>query len=782
MAYEVLARKWRPQKFAEVVGQEQTTKTLQSELLQNKLAHAYLFVGSRGIGKTTIARIFAKAMNCERAPITEPCCECDSCKSIADGNCIDLIEIDGASNNSVENIRNICEEVLYAPIRSRYKVYIIDEVHMLTASAWNALLKTIEEPPPHAKFLFATTEAHKVLPTVVSRCQRFDLRSITFTLISDQLKKIATTEGVAISDAAIEVLARAADGGMRDAQSLLDQMIAFSSSDQGEITEEQTLSVFGLTGVAEMEHLLTSILVDDRPGLITSIHKIASHGKNLEKLFEDIVAFLRGIHICMLMPNPESVLETGADMIATYKKVGAVTNTKVVHKMLEQLSSVGTMLHNALNKQVFIEMILLKSMRVAHAVEIEDLLARLNQIRKTGGLEVLESMPPAAKETPKTPSATAPTPAPAATPAPTVATATPTATQPPLAKPSSAKIAEPSPTPAVATSTPAATPVQQTPVVALAAQPETNATPPPVASAPEQCPTAPTPQPSSSSTPPPAIPIERSPSTNATPSAAPHSSPTPVTEPPKQQCPTAPSPQERPAQPAAPMQTVTVRPVAPYPATPPAPALEVNDTRQPFIATPSPQSGALNTTPPAIPSPPPQASAPTTSSLEPVVPATEKDPVLLLNPITTSTETNLAQAKATASSSSKLESPNAVWHALTQEMERCDQPLLKAYMKEGMPKSYNGGVLSIAFDEEFDSLHAAALQKEKALLETCLRRLTGDRSATLKIIHTSGIASPHKIEIVDDVVKEEIKKRAETNPFVQGVMNLFEGEIVDVRG
>ncbi|MCK5843512.1 MAG: DNA polymerase III subunit gamma/tau, partial [Victivallales bacterium] len=428
MAYEVLARKWRPQKFADVVGQEQITKTLQSELLQSKLAHAYLFVGSRGIGKTTIARIFAKAMNCERAPIAEPCCECDSCKSIAAGNCIDLIEIDGASNNSVDNIRNICEEVLYAPINARYKVYIIDEVHMLSASAWNALLKTIEEPPAHAKFMFATTEAHKVLPTVVSRCQRFDLRRITFTSISDQLKKIAAAEGISISDAAIEVIARAADGGMRDAQSLLDQMIAFSSSDQGEITEEQTLSVFGLTGVAEMEHLLTSILLDDRPGLITSIHKIASHGKNLEKLFEDILAFLRGIHICMLMPDPETVLETGVDMIATYKKVGAITNTKVVHKMLEQLSPVGRMLHDALNKQIFIEMILLKSMRVAHSVEIEDLLARLNQIRGNGELEVLESMPPTApKQEERKPVATAvpTTETPQPTPQPAVQTSVP---------------------------------------------------------------------------------------------------------------------------------------------------------------------------------------------------------------------------------------------------------------------------------------------------------------------------------------------------------------------
>ena len=217
MEYQVLARKWRPGTFSDLVGQEHITRTLQNALLSNRLAHAYLFVGPRGIGKTTIARILAKAINCKNAPPVEPCDKCSSCVSINEGNNIDIIEIDGASNNSVDNIRRLREEVLYSPINSKYKVYIIDEVHMLTNSAWNALLKTLEEPPAHVKFIFATTEVHEVLPTAISRCQRFDLRKIPQSLIAERLVKIAESENVQVSKNAIRVIARAADGGMRDA-------------------------------------------------------------------------------------------------------------------------------------------------------------------------------------------------------------------------------------------------------------------------------------------------------------------------------------------------------------------------------------------------------------------------------------------------------------------------------------------------------------------------------------------------------------------------------------
>ncbi|MBR3708251.1 MAG: DNA polymerase III subunit gamma/tau, partial [Lentisphaeria bacterium] len=226
MSYQVIARKWRPQKFSDMVGQEHLARTLKNAIMSGRIAHAYLFVGPRGIGKTTTARIFAKAMNCLHPIDGEPCCQCSSCKSIADESNVDVIEIDAATHTQVEKARELCEDVLHLPISSKFKIYIIDEVHMLSKNAWNALLKTIEEPPAHAKFIFATTEVNKVLPTVISRCQRFDLRRIKGTDIAGRLRLICDAENVKITDGALQIIARAADGGMRDAQSLLDQMIS----------------------------------------------------------------------------------------------------------------------------------------------------------------------------------------------------------------------------------------------------------------------------------------------------------------------------------------------------------------------------------------------------------------------------------------------------------------------------------------------------------------------------------------------------------------------------
>lgn len=395
MAYQVIARKWRPQRFADMVGQEHIARTLKNAIMTGRVAHAYLFVGPRGIGKTTAARIFAKALNCKRPVDGEPCCECSSCKSIADESNVDIIEIDAATHTQVDKAREICEEVLHLPISSKYKIYIIDEVHMLSKSAWNALLKTIEEPPPHAKFIFATTEVNKVLPTVISRCQKFDLRRIPSELIAQRLSLIAKTEKVNISQSAINVIAQAADGGMRDAQSLLDQLISFfGMGDSGEISEEQALSLFGLTAPAEMEALVTSILNDDRQTAVMSVHRFAEQGKNLETLFEEIISWFRGILLCRILKDPGTVLDASPEKIALYKRVGASVNPDAVQRLIEQLSASAYMLRESINKQVFIETILLKAMRTAHAVQIEDIIARLNQIRKTGGLEVLASVPP----------------------------------------------------------------------------------------------------------------------------------------------------------------------------------------------------------------------------------------------------------------------------------------------------------------------------------------------------------------------------------------------------
>ncbi|MEX1048997.1 MAG: DNA polymerase III subunit gamma/tau [Akkermansiaceae bacterium] len=302
MSYQVFARKYRPKTFDDVLGQDHVVRTLRNAIAQKRLAHAYLFVGPRGTGKTSTARILAKALNCTGGPKADFDPDEDVCIEIAEGRSLDVLEIDGASNNGVEQVRDLRESVRFAPARGQFKIFYIDEVHMLSNAAFNALLKTLEEPPPHVKFIFATTEAHKILPTILSRCQRFDLRPIPTETIAQHLLHIASEEGITLDQTAAWAIAKGADGGMRDAQSMLDQLVSFCGDS---INEANVLDVFGFTSREKVAALTQTLLARDNPAALTLIQKEAESGRELSQLLGELIGCLRALLVAKLDPSAD---------------------------------------------------------------------------------------------------------------------------------------------------------------------------------------------------------------------------------------------------------------------------------------------------------------------------------------------------------------------------------------------------------------------------------------------------------------------------------------------
>lgn len=377
--YTALYRKWRPKKFEDVYGQEQVTATLKNELENNKISHAYLLCGTRGTGKTSIARLLAKAVNCSSLVDYNPCGSCNSCVSINEGSSIDVIEIDAASNRGIDDIRNLREAIKFTPTLGKYKVYIIDEVHMLTNEAFNALLKTLEEPPAYVMFILATTEAHKLPATILSRCQRFDFKRISIQNIMNHLKSICGYEGMEAEEAALRIIARNADGAMRDALSILDQCAVYGGKN---ITESAVLEVLGISGDQHLIDMGEAILQGDAPKSILIIDELASGGKEIYQFIKDLIGHCRNLLMTKILDKPEDVIDMSSEGIQTLKNSAAQFDRESIVRCIKYLSELENEAKWYSNPRILLEVAVVRMCKAAGDDSLDGLMARLSKLEK----------------------------------------------------------------------------------------------------------------------------------------------------------------------------------------------------------------------------------------------------------------------------------------------------------------------------------------------------------------------------------------------------------------
>ena len=379
MSYMVLARKWRPQQFDDLIGQEHVSQTLKNAITADRVHHAFLFTGARGVGKTSAARIFAKALNCVEGPTLTPCGVCPSCIEITASRGIDVFEIDGASNTGVDDIRELRENIRYLPANSRYKLFIIDEVHMLSINAFNALLKTLEEPPDHAKFIFATTEPHKIPVTILSRCQRFDFRKIALDKVAARLKTIAEAEAINISDAGLAMIARAGGGSMRDSQSTFDQVIAFC----GEQVEDLHLQgLLGLVDQRMLVNLVEAILDGDAGRGLGILQRVDEQGHSFRKFCQQLIDLVRSLLFITVVENPADLLEVSSSELQELRQLAAATDLNRLQRSLSLLMKTEAELAHSNYPRLSVEMALIKLASLPSGADVGALIHKLDLMEK----------------------------------------------------------------------------------------------------------------------------------------------------------------------------------------------------------------------------------------------------------------------------------------------------------------------------------------------------------------------------------------------------------------